>query len=225
MRFVDLLGETAERDRATLAALSSADLSKFARYKLAPEDIAFYVRLEGGVEPALARIEKERLRGVLYRAADRAVVRIQPKLDRLLASDAMMSPRVASAAAANNDELFGLFVTWVSSGSDAIEDDAAAAAKMRSLLKRVTPVRRHLFRGEGPHGDAHSRGFHSWTENRSTAEMFAERHGRVLEIDEPVQGISIADLIDWRMKYRPNESHYGGPQAEWLIIDPPSYPR
>lgn len=202
--------------------LSPQDAARFAPYKLSDEDRDFYIRLAGGVEQALEQIEKERRKGLLYRAEDRAIHKVIALVPSLVNASRPVSYQVACAIIAYDVDLFSMVVGWTEN-ADHAEDHPEVAARFLSVLKRIQPpVKKHLFRGQQAFGEheANKRGFHSWSENRATAEMFAERTGKVLEINRPIQGVALSDIITWRMRMT-NESHYPGPQAEWFVVDQP----
>lgn len=65
------------------------------------------------------------------------------------------------------------------------------------------------------------RGFRSWSANRKTAEDFARDYypnGIVLVRSGKVKGVEIQGSAGWRMRMT-KESHYGGMQSEWLLLD------
>lgn len=199
------------------------DADRLSKYPLSPDDLAFYVKLGKGVDGALERLERERVKGVLRRAEERGIEKLKAALPALHSSNRPVSYETACALVADDDSLISFVSGWTWN-ADHAEENPELAARFLSIMKRITPlVRKHLYRGQQSfrqeHG--HARGFHSWSANEKTAKDFAEHTGVVLEIDRPIQGLALEDILKWRMRLRDGASHYSGPQAEWFVVDQP----
>ncbi len=222
MRWHEIISEAVDYEAFKAFGIEPQDADRLSKYPLKPEDLAFYVKLGKGVDGALERLEKERLRGVLRRAQERGSEKLKAALPALKASNRPVSYETACALIADDDELISFISGWTWN-ADHGEDHPELAARFLSILKRINPpVRKHLYRGQQPFRQERSnkRGFHSWSANERTAKDFAEHTGVVLEIDRPIQGVSLEDILKWRMRLR-DESHYSGPQAEWFVVDQP----
>lgn len=197
---------------------------KFADLGIRADDAAFMIRLFKGVDNAFAQIERERIQRVLDRAGTRAQDVMAKALPALRDSDRPISYRTACALIATDDRLWSFIDAWLWNAEEAVDNRPEDAARFLAVLKRIhPPIHKKLYRGQRRFGDhdSHSHGFHSWSANRDTAETFAERDGRIIEIDRPIQGVALSDLMTWRMRLFPGESHYSGPQAEWFVVDQP----
>jgi hypothetical protein len=226
MRYTEISSIREAIDYADYQAhgIDRQDADRFARYPLSGDDAAFYIKLGKGVDGAIQRLEQERVKGVLRRAETGAMEKLKAALPALHQSNAPVSYRAACALIADDDDLFDMVRGWTQNADYAEYEKPDVAARFLAVLKRIKPlVRKQLFRGQMPFAahESDKRGFHSWSANRKTAEMFAERHGHIIEIDRPIQGVSLEDIVTWRMRLRDNESHYSGPQAEWFVVDQP----
>jgi hypothetical protein len=222
VRWFEIINEAVDYDAYKAFGIEPQDADRFAKYPLSPDDVAFYIRLGGGVDGALKKIESERVRGVLRRAEGRAIDKLIAALPALRQSDRPVSYETACALIAADDGLIGFLRGWTWN-ADHAEENLDLSARFLAILKRIHPlVTKHLYRGQQPFRQERSnkRGFHSWSANRGTAENFAERTGVVLEINRPIQGVALEDILKWRMRMT-DESHMSGPQAEWFVVDQP----
>jgi hypothetical protein len=201
--------------------ISAEDAAKFIKYKLEPVDAAFYIKLGKGVPGALDRIEQERLRYVIRRAKERAQDKLISKLPEVAARGGPVSYQTGCALIAYDEELFDTILTYVAADVDVFEDRPEIAKRMVSILRRMAPTSRTLYRGQAAHNNDHTRGFHSWSGARDTAADFGSG-GRLFTIHGPFQGASLSDILTWR-SWMTGEGHMHGSQAEWFVLDDPSF--
>lgn len=135
---------------------------------------------------------------------------------------------------ANDDELWNVVANYVSDPDTPIE-------KLAPIIRTIPPFipnpwgSKSLYRGEPHYSGKHDEnwgyrgiptwtGSHrevlSWSSNWDTAKYFAEgRDGFVWQTVGKIQGVSLSDIITWRMRLRQGESHYSGMQAEWFVLN------
>jgi len=149
------------------------------------------------------------------------------QLPKLAASKAPVSVDEAEALIAVNEDLFWAVAEYTRN-PDTFEELPHLRNELIKILNRIKPFRpyfKNFYRGQpyadNPDAVAMKRGFRSWSANRKTAEDFARDYpdGTVLVRTGPVKGVEIQGIATWRMRMT-NESHYGGMQAEWLLLDP-----
>lgn len=149
------------------------------------------------------------------------------RLPKLALLKTPVSVDEAEALIAADDDLFGA-VSEYTRNPDTFEELPTLRNELVKILKRIrpfTPYFKMFYRGQpdsdNPDAAAMKRGFRSWSANRKTAEDFARdyRDGIVLVRTGPVKGVEVQGIATWRMRMT-NESHYGGMQAEWLLLDP-----
>lgn len=149
------------------------------------------------------------------------------RLPRLAVSKGPLTVDEAEALIASDEDLFWAVAEYTRN-PDTFEDLPNVRERLIKILKRIkpfTPYFKTFYRGQpytdDPDAVAMKRGFRSWSANRKTAEDFARdyRDGTVLVRTGPVKGVEIQGIATWRMRMT-NESHYGGMQAEWLLLDP-----
>lgn len=153
--------------------------------------------------------------------------RLIASLPKLASSKKPLSVDEAEALIAADDDLFNAVAIYTAANPDIFEDWPHEREKLIDILNRIkpfTPWFKTFYRGQPDADDPSAipmrRGFRSWTANRKTAEDFARdyRGGVVLVRSGKVKGIEIQGIATWRMRMT-NESHYGGIQAEWLLLD------
>lgn len=124
-----------------------------------------------------------------------------------------------------DEDLFNHIGHYVSGDPEALNDHPALTKKLESWLKKIPPISSHpslpLYRGESANQEQ-IRSVQSWTPIKEVALDFAKNVAGsvVLRTKGPVQGVSLQDLAHWRMREFPDESHYSGGQAEWLVLRP-----
>lgn len=183
--------------------------------------IPYMIMAKGDVEKALEIATRDYQSYLRAKQEDDRVKNLI-KSATTLATKSTLTYDEACLLIAYDDEMFGFIGRWLQNTDDA-EADQETSRRFLHVLNRINPpVHKHLYRGQQSFSDRflNKRGFHSWSTNRDTAEDFAEKSGVVLEIDRPIQGVSVGDILDWRMRIT-NESHYGGPQSEWIVVDQP----
>lgn len=135
----------------------------------------------------------------------------------------------AAAVIADDDELFEVVALYTAQDPQIFEREPQLRDELLKILRRVkpfTPSFKTFYRGQpgpcGPEPEEMARGFRSWSVNRETAEDFARDYPHDVRIVctriGPVRGVSISDIVMWRMRVR-DESHYSGMQAEWLLLE------
>lgn len=147
------------------------------------------------------------------------------RLPRLATSKKPVTVDEAEALIAADDRLFDAVALYTAQNPDIFNEWPEEREKLVKLLKRVKPFRPwfgQFYRGQRGDCDEGYLGFRSWSANRKTAEEFALDYpnGIVCVLSRPVQAVEIEGIAKWRMRMR-DESHYGGMQAEWLILDSP----
>jgi hypothetical protein len=121
--------------------------------------------------------------------------------------------------------MFDSIDTHISVNPDWFEDSPQDATRLLTMIRRIKPFRHSpLYRGECKHrfGSPHTRGFHSWTSTRGTADYFykdcGHGMGQLFCLVVPVRAIELGHVGLWRGRLR-GESHYLGSQGEWLVPD------
>jgi hypothetical protein len=214
-----IISEDFNIDDYTSLGLDATKAEPFMKAGFSPKAARMYLEVNATVDDAM----RDREFGERRRAKEEAEQKMLANIEKVAKKNTPITYNEACAIIAADDDLFDLVRGWTWNADYAEYDQPEDAARFLAVLKRMKPVKKHLFRGQMPFGDhdSHTRGFHSWSANRQTAEIFAERNGVVLEINRPIQGVALSDVLDLRMKLRPGESHYGGPQAEWFVVDQP----
>lgn len=141
----------------------------------------------------------------------------------------MTSAREMEKIIAEDETLFRLFENYIYDNPDVFEEDPKALALALNALSAITPAPAYddghpISRGQ-PRNDlaGHERGFASWTGNVGVAKEFASNYygGVVVQSTGPVQGVKWENIIDHRMRFKPEESWYSGNHVEWFVINPP----
>ncbi len=150
------------------------------------------------------------------------------RVKKLMDEAQMISSYQAAELIAQDEDLFDSVASYTSS-PDVFDDHPEDLAKFLNVLRQIKPVKQRLYRGERemefnnfqPYPDHIERGFTSWSLNKDVAnKWFNEKGNLVKYTDGPVQAVSISDIADARMRSHPGESHYGGGQAEVLVLEP-----
>ncbi len=220
MRYFEIISEAFNIDDYTVLGLDAAASVPFMKAGFTPKNTKAFLEYGISLEQAVAE-KSSRLKREKQEAAERKML---DNIGELAKKNTPVTYDEACAIIADDEDLFDLVCGWTWNSDYAETDNPQGAAKFLSILKRIKPaIKKRLFRGQMSFSarDAHIRGFHSWSVNRDTAENFAERHGKVLEINRPIQGVSLEDIVRFRMRLRPGESHYPGPQGEWFVVDQP----
>lgn len=151
------------------------------------------------------------------------------RLPKLARQKGRITSEEAAALIANDNRVFSAVAMYTAANPDIFEEWPEEHQEFLRILRRVKLFRPYsgaLYRGQpspcAPGELAIARGFRSWTVSRKIAEDFARDYppdvGVVCVLEEPVRGVSISDIVTWRMRLT-DESHYSGMQAEYLILE------
>lgn len=149
------------------------------------------------------------------------------RLPQIASSKKQLTVDEAEALIASDNDLFAAVALYTAQNPDIFEEWPTEREKLIKILKRIKPFMPYFkifYRGQPDPDDSDAtamrRGFRSWTVNRKTAEYFARDYpnGIVLVRTGKVRGVEIQGIATWRMRMT-KESHYGGMQAEWLLLD------